>query len=60
MEIKLYCITTPEDELLAVKLTRSAAQAVAKVFAPAKVVPMRADKVEAVTSVNPSLRNAEN
>lgn len=42
--VKIYIVQKPDGALLAAKLTRAAAQAVAKRHAPAKVTMMVADK----------------
>lgn len=42
--VKVYAVLTVDDRLLALKLTRGAAQTFAKKFAPAKVLLMTVDK----------------
>ena len=44
--VKIYIVQKPDGELLAAKLTRATAQAVAKRHAPAKVTMVVADKEE--------------
>ena len=45
MNIKLYIVTTPDDRFISAKLTREAAQSVARIYAPAKVQVYMADKL---------------
>lgn len=45
MIVKTYVVQTADDKLVDVKLTRGAAQAVAKDHAPAKVTLVVADKL---------------
>ncbi len=42
--VKIYVVQKPDGEVLAAKLTRATAQAVAKQHAPAKVTMVVADK----------------
>jgi hypothetical protein len=44
VQVKVYAIIDAEDRLLDLKLTRAAANSVARFYAPAKVVPITADK----------------
>lgn len=44
--VKIYIVQKPDGALLAAKLTRATAQAVAKRHAPAKVTMVVADKEE--------------
>ena len=44
MEVKVYVVVTPEGQYLGVKLTRAAAQSIARYHAPARVILQSADK----------------
>lgn len=43
-EVKVYIVQDACGNIVGAKLTREAAQSVARLHAPAKVTPMRADK----------------
>ena len=43
-EVKIYVVQRANGELVGAKLTRAAAQSIARYYAPARVTPMVADK----------------
>lgn len=55
--VKVYAVLTADDKLVALKLTRGAAQTYAKKFAPAKVVLLLVDKEPAEAA--PSLEQTD-
>jgi len=55
-EVKIYVVQAEDGRLLSAKLTREAAQTIARLNAPARVTVMLADKV--VAAENQSRRTA--
>lgn len=53
MRVKLYLVVTEEGRAVVAKLTHEAAHSYARIYAPAKVIPMWADKIPAPEQQQP-------